>query len=352
MNKRNYNAFTLAEVLITLAIIAIVTVLVIPPLVKNYTEKTWSTANTIFLENFEEATKQMNTHGELIGHKSTLNFLNQLKKYLKINDICEVGQNNKCFSDEINVNGNAGTITYNVNELKSAINFKKKFGTEIRSLVLTNGTTMLLAYDPECKYIDPYDNQVDTTKCIAMYYDVNGKKKPNTIGQDIYSLNNPSLFRNTCYKLESGLCVGVEDIDPVAINNLDSQYNESIEQAGLSPCTEAACAKADYYLGATLACQELGMRLPTETEFYEIAALVYNNDCCIGKSYELGTCCSVGLRGELNNVINMTISSSDGYIMEYRYPGTSIKGIHFENNKTQGFSGCRGCKKWKVRCVK
>ena len=77
-------AFTLAEVLITLAIIGVVAAITIPSLVKNYNEKAWSTAQKVFTERLEVATRQMNTEEKLAGYSNTMDFVNELKKYIKI----------------------------------------------------------------------------------------------------------------------------------------------------------------------------------------------------------------------------------------------------------------------------
>ena len=62
---QRHAAFTLAEVLITLAIIGVVAVLTIPALVKNYNEHAWSTAQSVFEKRLEVAVKQLNTEEKL-----------------------------------------------------------------------------------------------------------------------------------------------------------------------------------------------------------------------------------------------------------------------------------------------
>ena len=71
-------AFTLAEVLITLAIIGVVAALTIPPLIKNHNEKAWSTAQDVFTKRLEVATRQMNTEEKLAEYESTMDFVNEL----------------------------------------------------------------------------------------------------------------------------------------------------------------------------------------------------------------------------------------------------------------------------------
>src|SRR5699024_10527267 len=54
-------AFTLAEVLITLAVIGIVAVLTIPNLMQNNNQKAWDTAADVFNKRLEVAARVMNT---------------------------------------------------------------------------------------------------------------------------------------------------------------------------------------------------------------------------------------------------------------------------------------------------
>ena len=76
--------FTLAEVLITLAIIGVVAVLVIPALVQNYNTRAWNTSATVFERKLGEALKVMNTQQTLAGHSSTESFVEELGRHFKI----------------------------------------------------------------------------------------------------------------------------------------------------------------------------------------------------------------------------------------------------------------------------
>ena len=58
-------AFTLAEVLITLAVIGIVAVLTLPNLIQNNNQKAWDTAADVFNKRLEVAARVMNTQETL-----------------------------------------------------------------------------------------------------------------------------------------------------------------------------------------------------------------------------------------------------------------------------------------------
>ena len=97
ITKGRRAAFTLAEVLITLAIIGIVAVVTIPTLVKNHNEHAWSTAKDVFSKRLDVAMKTMNTDGTLTGYATTAEFVKALKKNIKINQVC-TDDVTKCFA--------------------------------------------------------------------------------------------------------------------------------------------------------------------------------------------------------------------------------------------------------------
>ena len=77
-------AFTLAEVLITLGIIGIVSAMTIPTLVKKYQEITYNTSAEVFSQKLTEALKIMNIQSTLVGYTTTEDFVMELGKHLKI----------------------------------------------------------------------------------------------------------------------------------------------------------------------------------------------------------------------------------------------------------------------------
>ncbi len=361
LQTKERKAFTLAEVLITLAIIGIVAALTIPTLVQNFQQKAWKTAQTVFLQKLKDATRQMNSQKGINGYATTEEFIAALKDYMKFTNICKKGENDKCFASQITILDEDESKVYNTNDFSIATNFGKKYGTNIIGAQLINGTNMLITYNPDCEYVDPYNSNADTTTCISMMYDINGFKGPNEAGKDIYTLNGGKILTG-CYKLDSGLCVALEDIEPLPIAMSDPKYDDYMQQTGLYPCTYRGnrCVGYDHLAGAMLACLEIGMRLPTETEFYEIGAHVYNDTHCIGKSDGLGHYCGIKLKGEINNDINMSIGES--YYVNLIYYTTetetsaSYEGIRFSSNGIGGFTAGRNKNSLdyysKVRCVK
>ncbi len=272
----NYKGFTLAEVLITLAIIGIVATLTLPALIENHNQKALATAKNVFLRRLQEATKQMNADGKMQGYSSTEEFASAFKGYMKNMQICKKGNTEMCFAAQIKIPTGEKNETFDIEELQTAKNFKKDYNTNIIGYSLPNGASMLLTYDPSCSYIDPFDSNADTTKCISMLYDVNGKKRPNEQGKDIFTLNGVQLSVPCKKKHEAlNLTLACEDIKPVPmLNTCDGSGNEKYDTRGSrnSSCHE------NYWAGAKKACEDIGMHLTTSQELATIATYLYNQE--------------------------------------------------------------------------
>ena len=268
-------AFTLAEVLITLIIIGIVAVLVIPGVIENYNSKSWSTASDLFQKKLSEATKQMNTQGQLLNYSSTEDFINNgLSKYMKIIKKCSKDELDKCFASSLDY----GTEVLDVNSLTAADNFgKDDWTTEPYGVVFDNGVTALILYNKDCSYIDPFNNQVDGTACLAVAYDVNGMKSPNAFNKDLRTLN-ASLSESACIssglKSRTGVCVtNVSNTTPPGLT-----YDECMEvkdELGLSYCYSGT--GKDYYAGAVKYCGGKSF-LASSSDLAKIAEYVYDVD--------------------------------------------------------------------------
>ncbi len=275
-------AFTLAEVLITLAIIGVVAAITIPSLVKNYNEKAWGTAQKVFTERLEVATRQMNTEEKLAGYSSTMDFVNELKKYIKITRVCDSNELTKCFENTILTED---PKEIDITTLSTSENFTKdNWGTETVGVQFANGVNALIAYNPQTDQ-QPYNNQFSATEAsMAILYDVSGHKNPNTLGKDI--TQNANVKTLGCYikpDLVGGMCIS----------------NILAPDTGYSPMTYEECTQAkengeidvdgcdgspsgDYFAGAVKACGGKKANLPTMEQLGELATYVYNHDSKIG----------------------------------------------------------------------
>ena len=168
---RNYDAFTLAEVLVTLVIIGVIAAMTIPTLI-NKTEKQEFVSK--FKKNysvFSSALKMAQAqNGQLTGwdwssqQSGFDNIENYILPHLQVAENCKNTTNCSLDYDCKYLNGN------------SWFNFKTN--TEHYKFVLNDGTAFALYIIPSCTE--------NNTKCLDVHFDVNGSKGPNKWGRDIF----------------------------------------------------------------------------------------------------------------------------------------------------------------------
>lgn len=259
MNKFDFKvrfAFTLAETLITLAIIGVVAVLTIPILVTNINQNVFASAQDLALKKIHAACDQMRTDDLITSGYTNDSFADQFQKYIKVVKRCDSSHLQDCFSSTFQT---ASGDNINLSNLNNGIALGQAGNSNaLVGLNLINGTTMLLAFNPTCQSVNPYNNGIDTTSCIAAVYDVNGFGKPNQMGKDIYPLN--ATITACDGKKIGSLCVDIADASftPISADPYFSNDN--------------------YWAGADKACSDLGKRLPTQSEL----DTMYTNRASIG----------------------------------------------------------------------
>ncbi len=140
---------------------------------------------------------------------------------MKIINTCETGKLEPCFSEKVN--------EFKTSELEFM--GTKDWGTNVEAFVLQNGTTALIKYNKNCQSPGIAAKGSELRNCIAITYDTNGLKKPNQVGKDIGG--NASFL----IVLSHGLKMTAGDI-------------------------QFAPEGGNYWLGAKIACENLGMQLP------------------------------------------------------------------------------------------
>ena len=272
-------AFTLAEVLITLAIIGVVATMTIPTLVAEYQQKSWDTATSVFNRRLGEALKIMNANGSLSGYNSTEDFVAELGKHIKISKTCSKDKLSDCFVSEILTTADP----VETSKLQSAKNLNStadpEYGTDTMGVMFADGVTALVAYNKNTPY-DPYSNEIVNvsgtgkdvslaTKAVSILYDVNGLKSPNEMDtmKDIRGIN-VSIKTGAAVKV-IGTSYTAVDCSSAGASNDDYKY-----------CTDGDKSSAytsNYWAGAKKACAEQGMSLP-ELGSYNTSTYYCNSD--------------------------------------------------------------------------
>ncbi|MFI3299870.1 MAG: type II secretion system protein [Candidatus Gastranaerophilales bacterium] len=268
---KKINGFTLAEVLITLGIIGVVSAMTMPNLVSNYQNEALAKKKLLFEGRLEEAMNQMRFHEKLANYSTVDKFVEELGNYLKIDYTCDDTDMEECFPDTIiNSCGNNKTL----DDLKTGNDFaaatsETDYSQNNVGVVFADGTKALINYNMNCSWLDPYDggaNRSEAVQCVAMLADVSGNRGKNTVNNDILPINT-NVGVNV-----SGTCWDVSDTLFSAINTCDSSgVNAQYDSTGTN---NTHCA-SNYLAGAIKACNDLGKTLPTSTKHSSLASYLY-----------------------------------------------------------------------------
>lgn len=234
------NAFTLAEVLITLGILGVVAALTLPMLVQNYKKQQTITsvqkAYTVVNQNLKLAIVDYASpsswieNGSNPTYNTTLKYFNKyIKPYYKIAKIC------------------TGETTFNSNYYQacgySSYLTKRSGGWKNIDLLKQGGNRVVFAtpdgmvyffypYGTFCTKLDTstpdnpqYDCYAQTNGALSIALDINGPKEPNTWGIDIFQFTLDQ-------KKEIFMPAGYKDTD----EEIDKECNKSTYEGGIT-CT-------------------------------------------------------------------------------------------------------------------
>lgn len=306
-------AFTLAEVLIGLGILGVVSAITIPTLISNYQERAWNTASQVFERKLEEALKVMNTQQTLAGYKNTFDFINELSKHMKISKICTNDDLVSCFEEKVYWGTDAKEVE--MTDIKKAKNFgQDDWDTETVAVQFANGTTGVIAYNPDCKQ-DPYSNQIKGTNCLAILYDTDGYKNPNTSSKDLRSINVPNLGSDCAAKI-NGKCFsqvqtlsGMSKSECLAIVN-SGKYGNKFNSNECSNCDNSFGKNNCYHMNAVETCGGID-NLPSVADFEALSNILYTSGS-IDKTLctELNFSCSTWTSGL--GYLDLWVSNTNG----------------------------------------
>ncbi len=193
-------AFTMAETLITLAIIGVVAAITIPTLIYNYQKKLWANQ---FLDNVSILAQGMKalivnegcTGSDLIcthlfpsgnlddSHYERLD--NAMKKVFKVTKSC-INSDTSC---AYYVHGLNYSFTENNSKLGLNIWNSGNISTSGRFLYeLANGSIISIVNRGCTPTSYPEISKSLKVRCADIVFDINGKKAPNTFGRDIFGV--------------------------------------------------------------------------------------------------------------------------------------------------------------------
>ncbi len=211
---KKFNAFTMAEILLSLTIIGVVAAITLPSLTGNVNERVWNTQKKALYARFSQALAlmpQMNGYGtyDSASSKDTAAeaFLTDgLSKVIKINNICDATHLADCGipTSYTNLAGSAKTFPTKLSELNSMFtgsyddngsteggniyeNPQKDIDTKAAAFETQNGESIAVFYNPQCQadLAETVWHYSQPKMCANFIYDLNGNKGPNAVGKDI-----------------------------------------------------------------------------------------------------------------------------------------------------------------------
>jgi prepilin-type N-terminal cleavage/methylation domain-containing protein len=215
--KVKENGFTLAEVLIALVVIGIIAAITVPTLIQKYQEQAFKSALKKNYSNLSQAfrlaygTNYDDFRDWEYVHSSnfTKELYNKLSKYMHIEKNCGTSNRNDCWADKTYAkNGQYGKWFLT--------DGKWSGGGEAYGIALNDGTTIFIDI-----WVESTVNSVGVTKNLfgdanlGFFIDVNGVKKPNVVGKDIFAF----------VLTEKGITPGGADNNSVNCDNRSTNNN-------------------------------------------------------------------------------------------------------------------------------
>lgn len=171
-------AFTLAEVLITLLIIGVVSSMVIPAIISDAQNQEYKVAWKKTYAIFAQASQRlaMDNGGNIKGLYNTNDaFRNAYLPYLQYTKTC-----NQSTSTGLNGCWHALNSWFFLSGDPYSWAGDRSWTSRV---ILNDGTLVVVGGDQNCNNYDSI-----TGACIEIMVDINGYKKPNTVGKDIFVL--------------------------------------------------------------------------------------------------------------------------------------------------------------------
>ena len=205
---KKFRGFTLAEVLITLAIIGIVAAITLPSLLVNVNEKAWDAQRKALHARLAQAIGQMNTlggygtytedeEGTATADTAAESFIiDALSKVYKINNVCGPDKLSSCgIPSKITTLDAASEINFPtkmkelnaklLNGLHNAGEDGDVADTKASAFETVNGESIAVFYNPLCSSESTAGNYAQNKMCVNFVYDLNGSEGPNQVGKDV-----------------------------------------------------------------------------------------------------------------------------------------------------------------------
>jgi hypothetical protein len=305
---------------------------------------------------FTKATDSMKSLG-LIGpyYANTEEFVNELKKHLKIAKVCTSDNLRGCWPYD--------TITledgkeFNIADATTGKAFKmgksttKDYSSPNVGIITADGTPMILSFNTKCEALDPATTYSwsssnnkpvtnATASCVSAIFEINGTSKPNKFRTDVVAFNAEGLGGDCAVKID-GKCFGAVFMPtPLTKAKCETQKDD----LGIKECYY----NNDYWAGAVAQCGGVD-NLATASDLAAIANAIFDINPSLGSTesrkdltYTSGTATALGLPEP-----GFFFWSNNEYSAEQAYnrgfgPTYSTWYNHYPKNDGRGYALCLG----------
>ena len=299
--KKFKTGFTLAEVLITLAIIGVVAALTIPTLITKMSERAANARKETIEARLLDGINRYSAMDDGLSQKydTTYDFLVGLSKYYKMSQICRANEITNCVPyDKIYSSVNEDSV--DVSTLTSVDKFLS--GNAINdylppaSFITAQGTPVIMAFKKDCAWdMGKAMRSIEDSGCIAYMYDESGTKLPNKLGKDW--VQHGLTVNGLPVAVLGGVKIMTSAFAPSNTLSLTecqeeaakkSEYQAINSEVFIDSCEDLSSYGGDAWAYAMKYCKELGYHIPTEQQLLDIANSLYTG-MSAGVDDNLGT---------------------------------------------------------------
>ena len=252
--------FTIVELVITIGVIGVVAAITMSLVFRATHGIEFETASDKLQLQIKETLETMNAAQTLTGHSSTKAFVDEFTQNLKAIKTCPSDNLSGCFPETFK----SGETEFSLSDVKdSGFMGKDTWNSNVEGVILKNGFKLLIAYNPNCSKKNPQN-------CAAILYDLNSIEKDNIFAgngvSDLGTFNaafaGGSSSASACTGKVNGRCILDLGLNYLPVNCSTTPRD--------SYCPDGSYRTADYWAGAMKACSEMGMKLPSNDEIYEL----------------------------------------------------------------------------------
>jgi len=262
-------AFTLAEVLITLAIIGVVAALTIPTLWDKINNKVSENRQTTIEARLLDGINRYSAmeDGLSQSYETTYDFLVGLSKFYKMSQICKADEITKCVPyDKIYYGDDSESV--NVSSLTSIDAFMNEGKDDYlapASFITAQGTPVIMAFKKDCAWdMGKAMRSIQDSGCIAYMYDESGTRLPNKLGKDIIGKGLTIVANSGSAEIATigGYKIMEQAFSPSAGLTKAQCEAEIAGNYGITACDY----EDDRWAAAMKYCHDKGYRLPNQAE--------------------------------------------------------------------------------------